>query len=271
MFIDTHVHIPLMINMSSLQLSEEGRASIRLLLEESMKDHVNYLITIGTTYEDSMQNMIIAESFDNIYATIGIHPTEINDSIYTSIRSFQHILAREDSARHKIIGIGECGVDRYHKHASIAHQQDVFRMQIALALQHNLPIVIHSREAADETLHCLDEFRETNLRGIIHCFSYDASIAQEFIQRRFVLGLGGTITYPKNAALRDIAIQILPHEFVLETDAPFLTPQPWRGKKNHPQYIAYLAEYIGNLRGITAIEVGRQTMQTVRQIFKTFC
>lgn len=267
MLIDTHIHIPLMIAMTSLELTEQDIVLIQELLKEAQQQRVNKMITIGTMYQDSMQNIAIARHFSSVYATVGIHPTEINELTSEHIAVFENILAKKDDVAGTIVGIGECGVDLYHKHATVIQQQDVFRMQIELALRYDLPVVIHSREAADETLRCLDEFKETNLRGIIHCFSYDASIAREFIQRNFVLGIGGTLTYPKNDVLRAIMREVLPHQFVLETDAPFLPPQPWRGKKNHPQYIAYIAEYIAELRVTTPEHIAQTTTHSAQQIF----
>lgn len=268
MLVDTHIHIPLMITMNSLQLSVEESAAIRVLLEEAHQHGVDYLVTIATTWHDSMQNIEIAQKFPAVYATIGIHPTEIDDSTRVHIVEFGKLLTQQNERERSIVAIGECGVDRYHKHATVIQQQDVFRMQIELALCHDMPIVIHSREAVEETLYCLDEFKDTHLRGIVHCFSYDTSSAREFIERGFVLGIGGTVTYPKNDSLRTTMREISLHDFVLETDAPFLPPQPWRGKKNHPQYIAYLAEYIAELRNVTPDVIAQATTHTAQKIFK---
>lgn len=267
MLVDTHAHIPLIINMSSLDVTTADSMLVHTMLQEAQQKNVRQIVTIGTMYSDSMQNVALARAFTDVYATIGIHPTEITEQFAEHIAIFRALITRENAAHNKIVAIGECGVDLYHKKSSLVEQQDVFRVQIELALEHDLSVVIHSRDAADETLRCLDEFKDSKLRGVIHCFSYDSSIAREFLQRGFVLGIGGTVTYPKNELLRDIMRQITLDDFILETDAPFLAPQPWRGKKNHPQYVAYLAEYIAELRATTTEEVATATTRTAQKIF----
>lgn len=271
MLVDTHVHIPLMIDMKSGELTPECRTRIATIIREAAQQRVERLITISTSAYDSVQSVAIAQAFPEVYATIGLHPTDISSTWRDDMVLFTRMLTSEEQAR-RIVGIGECGIDLYHRHegvASLSVQQDVFRVQIELALEFGLPVVIHSRDAADETLRCLDEYRTTSLAGIVHCFSYDASLAHEFMQRRFVLGIGGTVTYPKNEVLRAIVREIDASQFVFETDAPFLTPQPWRGTKNHPQYIAYVAQYCAQLRNVVEDDIVRTTTQTVKNIFTT--
>jgi TatD DNase family protein len=267
--VDTHVHIPLMIDMALREPTKEERHAIESLVREARALRVERMITIGTSVHDSMQNVAIAQLFPEIYASIGIHPTDITEQWREDTGVLKDILCDTHNSK-RVVAIGECGIDLYHTSAGTSPlklQEEVFYVQLELALEHNLPVVVHSRNAAHETLMCLDKFSDTNLRGIIHCFSYDAAIAQEFLQRNFVLGIGGTVTYPKNEELRDIVRAIAPSEFVYETDAPFLPPQPWRGKKNYPHHVAYIAEYCAGLRNVSVEELADVTTRTVERIF----
>jgi len=167
----------------------------------------------------------------------------------------------------KIVGIGECGLDFHYPDFDKQRQIDAFRSQIELALNHSLALVIHSRDAADETLDVLHEYKNDLRQGVFHCFSYDASIAREAIALGFVLGIGGTITYPKNEELRTIVHNITLEQFILETDAPYLPPQYMRGKPNHPAEIRTIAEYIAKLREESFEKIAKHTTQNAFRVF----
>jgi TatD DNase family protein len=137
-----------------------------------------------------------------------------------------------------------------------------------LALEHDLALVVHTRDAAEETLRMLEEYKNDVKRGIIHCFSEDGEFARTVIEWHYAIGLGGTITYPKNHELRIIAKETALEQVVLETDAPFLPPQTKRGQKNFPAYIAETARYLADLRGVSYEEVATQTSETARKIFR---
>lgn len=167
----------------------------------------------------------------------------------------------------KIVGIGECGMDMHYPDYNLARQRDAFKAQIELALEHNLALVIHSRDAYDETLRILEEYKNNITHAVMHCFSYDQAYADTVTAWNFFLGIGGTVTYPKNNDLRSIVQNINLKHIVLETDAPFLPPQTMRGKQNHPQFIAIIAEYIAQLRGESFDAIANQTTDNALQLF----
>jgi TatD DNase family protein len=168
----------------------------------------------------------------------------------------------------KIVGIGECGLDYHYEGYNKERQFDAFKAQIELALEHDLGLVVHNRDAGDDTLRVLEEYEHNNLRATIHCFSEDLAFARQAIEWGYYLGIGGTVTYPKNNVLREVVTTVGLDHIVLETDAPFLPPQPYRGKQNQPAYIAYIANYIANLLNVSSLEVAEKTTKNARDLFK---
>jgi len=265
MFVDTHCHIDLMIKSSENKPSLTDLQNIQTLVTESAAAHVTRLITIGTNATDSVFGVHAARTTPEISATVGLHPHEYHAAWRDDIQLFKSMLEQPET--YPIVGIGECGLDQSRSKETLPQQRDLFRAQIELALTFKLPLIIHSRDAADETFACLDEYKGEPLFGIMHCYSYGADYAEEACKRNFKLGIGGTVTYPKNHILRDIVTSRSLQDIVLETDAPFLPPQPWRGQQNHPKYIAYIAQYIADLRTTTLAEVATVTTATAKKLF----
>lgn len=174
------------------------------------------------------------------------------------------MLAKKDN---KIVGIGECGFDFHYPDYNINQQRDAFKIQIDCALENDLALVVHTRTARDETLRTLEEYKGQIKRGIIHCFSEDQDFANLVIEWGFAIGIGGTITYPKNNSLREIVSTMNLQSLVLETDAPFLPIQSMRGQQNHPQYIADIAQYIATLRNDKIETIARSTTANALRIF----
>ena len=170
---------------------------------------------------------------------------------------------------HKIVALGEIGLDFYHPGFDVKKQKEVFCAQIELALAHNLPIVVHSRNAIDETLAIIQTYQKNNLRGIIHCFSESLSIAYDIQKMHFMMGIAAIITYPKNQYLRDVVKEFELNNMVLETDAPFLPPQALRGKQNSPAEVRTIAEFIAQEVLDWSLEkVAEKTTSNAKQVFK---
>lgn len=271
MLIDTHCHMNIMVRKFDTKEPFQPFTNFELqqlenIITEAKKEQVTTIINIGTNYIESIAQIQIAQIFENCWATIGLHPNDADENWEKTIEQFKILL--EKKSEQKIIGIGECGIDKHYPNFNLPQQQDVFHAQIQLALKHNLALVIHSRDADQDTYDVLAQYRgEPNLRGTIHCFSSDETYAQKYIDLGFVLGFGGTVTYPKNATLRNVAQMVPLEKIILETDAPFLPPQPLRGKPNHPAYINMIAEYIADLRGDSFETVMQTTAQTTRKLF----
>jgi len=265
MLIDTHCHLNMLIKKTfDTPLPENFRTAAQSLLDDALAAGVTTLINVGTSGIESQNCVVLAETFKNCFATIGTHPNDLSSSWKDDILLYRDLLS--DPA-HKIVGIGEIGLDYHYPQYDKDRQYKGFEAQIALALEHNLPIVIHTRDAGQETLDVLAYHKDPQLRGIIHCFSEDFEFAQRALELGFVLGIGGTLTYPKNENLRKIFSTVPLEKIVLETDAPFLPPQSLRGKTNSPANIRIIAEYLAGLRDNSFEEVAIVTTQTAATLF----
>ena len=271
MLIDTHCHMNIMIrNFKNThdfhQFNSEEIEAMKKIIDDAQKNNVTKIINVGTNYHESFACIEIAKLFNNCFVTIGIHPNDITDFWQDDILNFKQLLL--DKKKNKIVGIGECGIDKHYPNFNIRQQQDVFNAQIQLAIEHDLALVIHSRDADQETYDILAQYQgEKNFRGTVHCFSSNELYAQKYIDLGFVLGFGGTVTYPKNEPLRSVAKMIPLEKIILETDAPFLPPQSVRGSKNNPANIKLIAEYIADLRQENFDQITQITAQTTKKLF----
>lgn len=264
MLIDTHCHLNLMVKKSfDTPLQENDYQTAQNIIEQARKKNISKIINVGTNIIESINCIELAKRFSDVYASIGIHPNDLTAYWLTDFIQLKKLLATEQ----KIVAIGECGIDLHYPDSNLARQKDAFKAQIELALEHNLALVIHSRDAAQETLDCLEEFKHNNLRGTMHCFSYDLEFAMRSIELGFVLGIGGTMTYPKNNTLRQVVQSVGLEHIILETDAPFLPIQSMRGKQNSPVYIQDIAQFIGNMLEEPWEVVAERTTDNAQRIF----
>ena len=267
MLIDTHCHLNTIIkNEFDAPLPENFSELIQPYLDEARLHQVKHIINVGTSLIESINCVLLAKTFKNIWATLGTHPNDLTTDWKSDIVAYKKILQSTDKER--IVGIGEIGLDYHYPDFDKQRQYDGFRAQIEVALEHDLPVVIHTRDAADETLHVIEEYKQDNIRGIIHCFSENAAFAKHARELGFLLGIGGPLTYPKNQHLRDIFIETPLESIVLETDAPFLPPQYMRGKKNTPAQIAYIGQFLADLKGVSLEEVAQATTHNAATLFR---
>ncbi len=267
MLIDTHCHMNMMVKTTfDTPLTQKEIDRIDPIIQSARASGVTSIINVGTSSIESDNCIAIAQRYAPVFATIGLHPNDATESWRSDMEHFKRRL--QSKTKDKIIAIGECGIDRHYAGFNLERQQDVFKTQIELALEHNLPLIVHTREAGDETLRSLELFKDANLCGVIHCFSESLSFAYDAITLGFVLGIGGIITYPKNNELRSIVTTLDLSHVILETDAPFLPPQSMRGKQNSPSSIKIIAEYIAELRQTSLEDIAQKTTANVERIFK---
>lgn len=266
MFIDTHCHVNMIVKKEfDKSLSTDELKQGKIILEQARAYNVSRIINVGTSFIESRNVIELANQYDAFYATVGIHPTDAQHATLSDITSMKKWFLAPGSE--KIVGVGECGFDFYHHGLSKQKQEDFFVAQIELALEYNRAVVVHSRNAYDETLAVLERYKENNMRAVVHCFSYDQQFADIVISWGFYLGIGGTITYPKNEQLRSIVKACDLSFIVLETDAPFLPIQSMRGKINHPKHIRQIAEYVAELKGVSVEEVGTVATKNSFELF----
>ncbi len=267
MLIDTHCHIQNIVkNEFDVIIAPELLSEAKTIIDQAAEHHVTTVINVGTSLIESLNCVSLAQHFKNVYACVGIHPNDATVNWQKEIKELAVLVAHKE--KNKIVAIGECGMDFHYPDYNIERQKDAFRAQIELALKNDLALVIHTRDAHDETLRVLEEYSKNGLRGTIHCFSEGQAFAEAAIAWGFVIGIGGTITYPKNDALRAVVKQVGLANIVLETDAPFLPPQSMRGKKNHPLHIETVAHYLADLLNVPFEEVAQCTSSNAIRIFE---
>jgi len=217
------------------------------------------VITIGADLASSREAVRLAKRHRGIWATVGVHPHDAKAVT-------KDVLSELEELAVNAVGVGEIGLDYYRDLSPRDVQRRVFVAQLELAARVDLPIAIHNRESTDDLLAVLRE-RSVAHRGVIHSFLGDRALAQTLLDFGFHLGIGGPITFPKNGALRD-AVRAIPLDRILvETDCPYLTPVPYRGRRNEPAYVRYVAEAIAELKSLAIEEVSRQTTENVRSLF----
>ena len=267
MLIDTHCHLSMMIKKDfNVPLSDEQYKQVQMEVDKAKQNGVEIIINVGTNFHENIEAIEIASRIKNVYTSIGIHPNDCTNKWQEDLKKLIPLLKNKE--KNKIVAIGETGIDKHRSGYNLQRQKEAFKTQIELALEYNLALIVHTRDAYDETINCLDEYKNEISRGVIHCYFYDQSFADHVIDQGFVLGLGGPLTYPKNEFLREIFTKIPLEKIVLETDAPFLPPQQIRGQQNHPREIKAIAEFLANLRNISFEEVARITSKNARKLFE---
>lgn len=256
MIFDTHTHY----DDSQFDIDRE-----QLLL--GMKDvGVGAIVNVGATMQGAKDSVAMAKQYPFVYAAVGIHPDctkDLNEEEFEVLR----MLAKED----KVVAIGEIGLDYYWDSTKREVQKYWFLRQLALAQELELPIVIHSRDAAQDTYEILKQEygkRGTLWRGVIHCFSYSLELAKEFVNMGFFIGIGGVATFKNGRKLKEV-IEGIPLDFlVLETDCPYLAPEPFRGKRNSSEKLKYVVSVIAQMKGITEEEVEQVTWENARKLYQ---
>lgn len=266
MFVDTHCHIGMMVlDQADQILTEKHFALIDEIIAATQQEHVDIMINIGASVIETNNSLALAKRYQQIFATVGIHPCDCSNTWLQDLKNMEIFLKEKEKC--KIVGIGESGLDFYHKPFNKSRQEDAFKVHIELAMAYNLPVVVHAREASDEVLKLLEPYVKQGLRGVLHCFSHSLYVAQQVLAWGFYIGIDGHITYPKNNELREIIKQVPHDRLLLETDAPFLPPQQFRGKRNSPVYIPLIAKYIADLCEIAVEKLERQTTANAFSLF----
>lgn len=265
MFVDTHCHLNMMVEKKRNEaLHKSHLPLIDDYVAAAQAAGVKTIINVGTTVGETYNSCTIARRYERIFATAGIHPCDVTPTWRNDFAELEKMIAQR--RQNKIIALGETGLDFYHKPFDAQLQESAFRTHIELAISLDLPLVVHVREAGDEALKILQEYRH-EARGVIHCFSLDLMAAREVTSWGWYIGIDGPVTYKKNDYLREIVATVPLENLLLETDAPFLTPQAFRGKPNQPAYLPLIAEEIAIQRSITTEEVGRVTTANVKRLF----
>lgn len=252
MYVDTHCHI----FDKAFDLDRED------VLKKCLDKNVSKLIVVGFDKETNKLALELSSKYNFLFPTVGLHPTELDDY------SDDFFLYLEDliKSNKNIVGIGECGLDYYWDTSKKDLQKKVFLKQIELSLKYDLPLVIHSRDAIGDTLEVLKSVGKP-LKGVMHGYSGSLEMAREFIKLGLKIGIGGVVTFKNAKNVKEVVKELDLSNFVLETDCPYLTPTPYRGKRNVPYYIPLIASEIASLKEIDVKEVEEATTNNANELF----
>jgi len=250
--IDTHCHL-------DMEPFDKDREEV---INRAEGSDVKYMINAGSDRDGNLRGLELSGKYENVYSAVGIHP---HDAKTLDEKLFKEV--KEWVRQPKVVAVGEIGLDYHYLHSPKGVQIEAFRRQIAMANNFGLPIIVHSREAKKDTLRILQE-EVTDVSGVLHCFSGDIDMAKKAMELGFYISFAGPVTFKKANELREVA-KFVPDEFLLiETDAPYLSPVPMRGKRNEPAYLKHTAWVIADLRGINVTDLARITTLNAMKLFK---
>ena len=255
MFFDTHAHY-------DDEKFDVDRDEV-ILRANSMG--VENILNVGINLETSKKSIELAKKYDFIYAAVGVHPHEIENLEQDYINQLEDLINQN---RHKVVAIGEIGLDYYYDFAPKSLQQKVFIEQIELAKKVGLPVAIHDRDAHGDTLDIIKQQHVSEVSGILHCFSGSQEMANEVLKQGLYIAIGGVVTFKNAKKIVDIIKNVPMDRLLIETDLPYLTPEPFRGKRNESAYLKYVVEKIAKIKDLPEQEVANITTNNAKRLFK---
>lgn len=251
MFIDTHCHI-----------SKEYFDDIPNLIDKIVKSGVNKVIVNGCDMNSNLEVLELVEKYDIVYGALGFHPTELDD-----FSDEQLIWLEKNINNKKIVAIGEIGLDYHYDNTDKVKQKEVFEKQLQIASKYHKPVIVHSRDAINDTYNIISKY---NVVGSLHCFSSSKEMAERFIKLGFYIGIGGVCTYKNAKEIKEVIKAIDLEYIILETDTPYLSPEPVRKEKNTPCNIPIIASYIASLKDVDLSIVSKVTTANASRLFDFF-
>ena len=253
MLIDSHAHL------------DDGRFDRdREILIKSLKENgIDLVVNPGADLQSSIKAVALAEEYENIYAAVGVHPHSAKEMDHSTIGILKSFTNRE-----KVIAIGEIGLDYHYDNSPRDIQRERFIEQINLAKEVNLPIIVHSRSASGDTFDILKEAQDGNLEGVLHCYSGSVEMAIEYIKLGFYISIAGPVTFKNSRVLKEVVREVPLDKLLIETDSPYLTPEPYRGKRNEPIYVRYVAGTIAEIKGTSFEDIAKATGENTRRLFR---
>ncbi len=251
MYFDSHAHYD----------DERFDEDREVLLEGLKEKGVDFVVNAAANMKSCETSLALAKKYSFIYSSVGVHPHDVKDLTELDIEKMKELATDE-----KVVAIGEIGLDYYYDHSPREDQRIWFRKQLLLAKELDLPVIIHSREASQETF---DMIMESGVKeGVIHCFSGSYELAKEYVRRGFYLGIGGSLTFKNAKKTVEVVKGIDLKHLLIETDCPYLTPVPHRGERNDSSYLKYVVQKIAEIKEVSEEEVARYTEQNARDLFR---
>ena len=252
MLIDSHAHL------DDRRFNDDRD----MLIKNFKNNNIELVINIGADLKTSVASVELADKYETIYAAVGVHPhsaKEVNTLVMENIR--------ELTKNKKVVAIGEIGLDFHYDNSPRDVQRKWFIEQLKLAKELDLPVIIHTREASQETYDILKNNQDGTVRGVMHSFSGSAEMANLYVDMGFYISIGGPVTFKNARVVREVAEAVPLDKLLIETDCPYLTPEPYRGKRNEPVYMKYTAEKIAEVRGISYDQVVKATNENAKRLF----
>tara|TARA_Y100001958_G_C21181273_1_gene511092 strand:- start:247 stop:1032 length:786 start_codon:yes stop_codon:yes gene_type:complete len=237
--------------------------NLKKTIDECKSNNVKRFLSISVDFETSLKNIEISKKFNEIYCTVGLHPNNVLNG-----RKDLNKILNLYSTNTKIIGIGEAGIDLYRSKNNLAIQIECFEKQIEFCIKKDIPIIVHSRNSENETIDVLKKYKNKNLKFILHCFSGSERFAKKCLELNGLISFGGIITFKNSHDLVEICKVIPLNKLLVETDSPFLSPHPFRGKVNHPQNTSLVVKKIAEIRQLNFEEISKITTDNFNEIFK---
>ena len=251
MIIDTHAHYD----------DEQFDADREELLGSMEEGGIGLIVNVGSTVASWDKIVELTEKYPFVYGAVGVHPDEVGE-----LDEEKFLRMAELPDRDKIVAVGEIGLDYYWDKEKHDLQKEWFVRQLGLAREKEMPVIIHSREAAADTFEIMKQ-HAAGMKAVIHCYSYSPEMAREYVKMGYYIGVGGVVTFKNAKKLKQVVQEIPLESIVLETDCPYLAPVPYRGKRNCSLYLPYVAEQIAELKGTTVEEVIQQTEKNSRELY----
>ena len=248
-FFDSHTHLT----------DEIYDKSVEQIVNDAKLNNVNYIVDIGYNESTSSAAVKNAEMFESVYATVGLHPENVDE--YTG--NFDYIYELTKSS--KVVAIGEIGLDYYHTKENKDKQIELFEKMLTLAKKHGLPAIVHSRKSMQDTF---DTLKKHDVVGSLHCYQGSAEMAREFVKLGFFIGIGGSVTYDNSKKIIKTLNEIDITRVLVETDSPYLSPEPLRGRRNDSRNVKYMAQKIADIKGLSLEQVAEATYNNAKRIFR---
>lgn len=232
-------------------------------IERAFKNGVKYILNVSCSLESSADSISLAHKFDYVYAAVGIHPHDvegIDGSAVSTLADF--------ALDRKVVAIGEIGLDYYYENSPRELQRYWFAQQIRLAKRLKLPIIVHDRDAHEDTFNIIRKEEAGEVGGVFHCYSGSVEMAKELIKNNFYIAIGGAVTFKNARKVVDVAGFVPDDRLLIETDCPYITPEPYRGKRNESSYVRFVAEKIAQIRGVSVEDIGRITTENAMKLFE---
>ena len=252
--IDTHVHLNF----------EDYIDDLETVILDAEKAGVSHMVVIGIDEGSSRLAIELSKQYPALFASVGVHPSESENMFEMQAASTQFIedMLKED----KVVAIGECGIDLYHEDYNLEYQQQVFKNQIELAKAYQKPLIIHSRSGVRECIDMLKPY-QGQVKGVFHCFNGSKEEANEILELGFYIGVNGPITFKNAKDAKDIAIHVPIEKLLIETDGPYLSPEPYRGRRNQPANVKYILKTLAQLKNMSEADVDTITTQNAKTLF----